>query len=138
MAKSNSHHVVHDPDGGWNVRRSGSSRISRHFDTKLQAVDVAREVSRNQGTELFIHGMNGRIQARDSHGNDPFPPKGYRSQGHRGRLGHYQVRTACPASIAPDRARRAYHAATNRPASIRGGGDDVFGAAEHQTGGDLR
>jgi hypothetical protein len=25
---------------------------------------------------LFIHGRNGQIRGRDSHGNDPFPPKG--------------------------------------------------------------
>lgn len=75
MANS-SHHVVPNPDGGWNVRRDGADRISGHFQTKIQAVDAAREISQNQRTELFIHGKNGRIQARDSHGNDPFPPKG--------------------------------------------------------------
>jgi hypothetical protein len=25
---------------------------------------------------LLIHGRDGRIRARDSHGHDPFPPKG--------------------------------------------------------------
>ena len=44
--------------------------------TKREAIDAAREVSRNQGTELFIHGRDGRIQSRDSHGGDPFPPRG--------------------------------------------------------------
>ncbi|WP_143808521.1 DUF2188 domain-containing protein, partial [Pantoea rodasii] len=29
-----------------------------------------------QGSELLIHGENGRIRAKDSHGKDPFPPKG--------------------------------------------------------------
>ena len=36
----------------------------------------AREIARNQESELLIHGQNGRIRARDSYGNDPFPPKG--------------------------------------------------------------
>jgi len=76
MAKNQSHHVVPDPDGGWNVRRGGADRISGHFRTKADAVDAARQISRNQRTELFIHGQDGQIQARDSHGNDPFPPKG--------------------------------------------------------------
>ncbi len=76
MAQSKSHHVVPSPEGGWNVRRGCAVRISGHFDTKIQAVDAARGISRNQRTELFIHGQNGRIQSRDSHGNDPFPPKG--------------------------------------------------------------
>lgn len=76
MAKSKSHHVVPGSDGGWNVRKGGANRISGHFDTKIKAVNAARTISQHQNTELFIHGMNGQIQARDSHGNDPFPPKG--------------------------------------------------------------
>ena len=76
MASNDSHHVVHNPDGRWDVKRSGASRASGHFDTKKDAVDAARQVSRNQHTELFIHGIDGQIQRRDSHGNDPHPPKG--------------------------------------------------------------
>lgn len=71
-----SHHVVPNPDGGWDVKRGGGQRASKHCDTKADAVAAAREISRNQGTELVIHGANGRIQSSDSHGNDPFPPKG--------------------------------------------------------------
>ena len=70
------HHVVHDPNGGWNVKRGGSQRASGHYDTKEQAVEAGRIISRNQGTEFIIHGMDGKIQSSDSHGNDPFPPKG--------------------------------------------------------------
>ncbi len=73
---SNSHHVVHNPDGGWDIKRAGASRSSGHFDTKKEAEDAGRQISRNQGTELVIHGLDGKIQRRDSHGNDPYPPKG--------------------------------------------------------------
>ena len=69
MAKT--HHVVPDPQGGWNVKKGGSSRASAHTETKQQAVDLGREISRNQGTEFFIHGKDGVIQQKDSHGNDP-------------------------------------------------------------------
>ena len=71
-----SHHVVHNPDGGWDVRRSNSERSSGHFDRKQDAIDTGREISRNQKTEFVIHGVNGKIQQKDSHGNDPFPPQG--------------------------------------------------------------
>lgn len=71
-----SHHVVPNPDGGWDVRRGGADRASGHFDTKQEAVDYGREVSRNQGTELRIHNRDGRIGGSDSHGRDPNPPKG--------------------------------------------------------------
>ena len=69
MARGKSHHVVPAPEGGWNVRRSGSALASGRFQTKIEAVDAAREISRNHGAELFIHGQNAQIQARDSHGN---------------------------------------------------------------------
>ena len=72
----NTHHVVPNPDGGWDVKRGGAHRSSGHFDTKREAVDAGRTISRNQGTELIVHGMNGRIQSCDSHGHDPYPPKG--------------------------------------------------------------
>jgi Uncharacterized protein conserved in bacteria (DUF2188) len=71
-----SHHVVPNPDGGWDVRRGGSERSSGHFETKQVAVDRGREISRNQETEFVIHNRDGKIASSDSHGNDPFPPKG--------------------------------------------------------------
>lgn len=70
------HHVVPDSDGGWNVRRGGSERASSHHGTKREAIDAGREVSRNQGTEFRIHNRDGRIASSDSHGGDPNPPKG--------------------------------------------------------------
>jgi Uncharacterized protein conserved in bacteria (DUF2188) len=70
------HHVLPNPDGGWNVRRGGSDRASSHHDTKREAIDAGREVSRNQGTEFRIHNRDGRIASSDSHGGDPNPPKG--------------------------------------------------------------
>lgn len=74
--KSGSHHVVPNANGGWDVKKGGASRASGHFDRKQDAVDAGRQISRNQGTEFFIHGKDGQIQQKDSHGNDDFPPKG--------------------------------------------------------------
>ena len=70
------HHVVPNRDGGWDVKRGGSARASSHHDTKADAVAKGRETARNQGTELRIHNKDGRIAGSDSHGNDPFPPRG--------------------------------------------------------------
>lgn len=69
-------HVVHNPNGGWNVKGEGNSRATLHTNTKAQATKAARTISQNQHSELIIHGMNGKIQSRDSHGHDPHPPKG--------------------------------------------------------------
>ncbi|MBI1927705.1 DUF2188 domain-containing protein [Candidatus Poribacteria bacterium] len=69
-------HVVPNPNGGWDIKQSGGQRSSGHFDRKQDAVDRAREISRNQKTELVIHNKDGKISPKDSHGNDPHPPKG--------------------------------------------------------------
>jgi hypothetical protein len=70
------HHIVHNPDGGWDVKRGGSERASGHYETKREAINEGRVVSRSQGTEFRIHNLNGRIGQSDSHGHDPNPPKG--------------------------------------------------------------
>ena len=68
-------HVV--PNGnGWSVRSAGASRATGIYETQREAVDVARSRARRQGTELYIHGRDGRIRERDSYGTDPSPPKG--------------------------------------------------------------
>lgn len=71
-----SHHVVPSPSGGWDIKKGGADRSSGHFDKKVNAVDTARRISQNQNSELVIHNKNGRISQSDSHGNDPYPPKG--------------------------------------------------------------
>jgi len=70
------HHVVPNPQGGWDVRRGGAERSSGHFENKDSAISAGRDISRNQGTELRIHNRDGRIAISDSHGHDSFPPKG--------------------------------------------------------------
>lgn len=74
MSKRNQHVVPHQ--SGWAVKPAGGTKASAVFPTQREAIDRAREVSRNQGSELLIHGQDGRIRARDSHGRDPHPPKG--------------------------------------------------------------
>ncbi|MGF1716699.1 DUF2188 domain-containing protein [Photobacterium chitinilyticum] len=74
MTKST--HVVPNSGGGWDIQQSGGQRSSGHFDTKKEATDRARTISQNQQTELVIHNQDGKIAGKDSHGNDPYPPKG--------------------------------------------------------------
>ena len=68
-------HVV--PNAGkWSVRAAGAQRASKTFATQQEAIEDAREKARRQGTELYIHGRDGRIRERNSYGRDPYPPKG--------------------------------------------------------------
>jgi hypothetical protein len=68
-------HVVPNGDR-WGVRGEGNSRLTSLHDTQSDAAAAAREIARNQGSELFIHRPNGQIRERNSYGNDPYPPEG--------------------------------------------------------------
>lgn len=69
-------HVTPHPDGGWQVKGEKNEKATVRTDTQKEAIGIAREITINQASELVIHGTDGRIRQKDSHGNDPFPPKG--------------------------------------------------------------
>jgi len=73
MAKTQQ--VVPKNTGGWDVKKGGSEKATKHFDIKRRAVDYARELAKNQEAELVIHTKDGRISEKDSYGNDPCPLK---------------------------------------------------------------
>ena len=68
-------HRVMPHEDGWQVKRDGGERASRVTGTKAEAETLGRTISRNQETELQVHGRDGRIQRSDSHGRDPNPPR---------------------------------------------------------------
>ena len=74
MGKKNQH-VVPTGDGNWGVRGEGNSRITKKTPTQSGSIDIAAEIAKNQGTDVVIHGRDGKIRDRDSYGNDPNPPK---------------------------------------------------------------
>ncbi len=69
------HHVVPNSEGGWDIKRGGANQASGHFSHKTNAIERAREISRNKKTELIIHNRDGKISGTDSHGGDPCPPR---------------------------------------------------------------
>ncbi|MHA1360759.1 MAG: DUF2188 domain-containing protein [Candidatus Helarchaeota archaeon] len=73
MGKKNQH-VVPD-DKGWAGKGEGNKRNTAITPTKKEAEQIARNIAKNQRSELFIHERNGKIQDRDSYGSDPCPPK---------------------------------------------------------------
>ena len=75
MSKRNQHVV---PRGGsWAVRGEGNRRDTSVHPTQSDAIEAAREIARNQESELFIHRPDGpsRIRDRNTYGRDPFPPR---------------------------------------------------------------
>ncbi|WP_409028536.1 DUF2188 domain-containing protein [Janthinobacterium sp. SUN098] len=75
MSTKRNQHVVPRADG-WAVKGENTQRATELFDRKSDAVQRAREIAQNQGTELVVHKQDGKIEYKDSHGKDPFPPKG--------------------------------------------------------------
>jgi hypothetical protein len=75
MTARRGQHVV-PSEAGWSVRKSGASRATRTFATQQDAIDAATRIARNQRTEVYVHGRDGRIRERNSYGTDPNPPRG--------------------------------------------------------------
>ena len=73
MAKKDQHVVPHD--GGWAVRGAGNKKVTRRTRTQKEAIDIARQIAQNQGSEVVIHRRGGTIRDKDSYGHDPHPPK---------------------------------------------------------------
>jgi hypothetical protein len=69
-------HVTPNPEGGWKVLAAGNDEATKVTKTKKEAVNLARKLAKDAKSELIIHGKNGRIQSKDSHGHDSFPPRG--------------------------------------------------------------
>lgn len=70
----NQHVVPHNDK--WGVRGEGNERVTKTAETQKQAIEFAREIAKNQKSEVVIHRPNGEIRDKNSYGNDPFPPKG--------------------------------------------------------------
>ena len=68
-------HVVPNPNVGWCFIGAGNSKTTKNITTKKEAIEVAKEIAKNQKSELIIHGKDGKIQDKDSYGNDPIPPR---------------------------------------------------------------
>ena len=74
MAKNQ--HVTPHKGGGWQVKGAGNSKATVVTSTQKEAIKIAKDIAKNQGSELFIHNQQGQIRERNSYGNDPYPPKG--------------------------------------------------------------
>jgi len=72
---ASAYHVFNNPEGGWSVKKSGSEKAIKVFDTREEAIEFAKEKSKQERNDLVIHSKDGRIQSKDSFGNEPNPPR---------------------------------------------------------------
>lgn len=61
--------------GQWAVKGEGNKKATKVTDTQKEAIKIAKEIAKNQKSELIIQGGDTRIRERDSYGNDPCPPE---------------------------------------------------------------
>lgn len=74
MAQGKNQYVVPTKDG-WGVRGEGSSKLTVKTNNKADALKIGKEIAKNQQSELTILKKDGKIQNKNSYGNDPFPPQ---------------------------------------------------------------
>ena len=74
--KGRNQHVTKRADGNWQVKGEGARCASFVTTTQGEAIKRGRQISSNQHSELITQLPDGRIRAKDSHGHDPFPPRG--------------------------------------------------------------
>ncbi len=72
MTKKNIHTVPYKE--GWANKKVGQDKPLSVHRTKAAADDKGTSFARKAGVEHVIHGKDGRIQDKDSYGNDPHPP----------------------------------------------------------------
>ncbi|MHA1280369.1 MAG: DUF2188 domain-containing protein [Candidatus Helarchaeota archaeon] len=59
--------VIPSTDGNWVVRKAGSTRATKSFDTQSEAINFAKKISRHQGVVLYIHKKNGLVREKNSY-----------------------------------------------------------------------
>ena len=73
MGKKDQHVVPHG--NKWAVKGAGNSKATKVTPTQKDAIDIAKEIAKNNHSEVVIHRPNGQIRDKDSYGNDPCPPR---------------------------------------------------------------
>lgn len=72
MKNKDKHVVKHEQ--GWAVKSGGMVTSIRN--TQKAAQQVAIQQAKWDGSDVVIHGRDGKIRAKDSYGNDPKKIKG--------------------------------------------------------------
>lgn len=72
--KRNQHVVPHN--NGWAVKGAGNGKATKVVDTQKEAIGIAKQIAKNQQSELVIHRPDGRIRDKESYGNDDCPARG--------------------------------------------------------------
>lgn len=56
-------------NGGWAVRGEGNSKDTSHHVTQQDAINTARSIAKNQGSEMLVQNLHGRIREHNTYWN---------------------------------------------------------------------
>ncbi len=70
------HTVFNSERHMWENKKEGSNKPLSSHQTKDNALDKGKQIAKKEEVEHFIHGKDGKIQERNSYGQDTFPPRG--------------------------------------------------------------
>jgi len=59
------YHVSKHSNGGWQVKREGSTKALKLFNTQAEAIAFAKEKAENQENNIVIHKKSGQIRKQD-------------------------------------------------------------------------
>jgi uncharacterized protein (UPF0262 family) len=76
MTKKNVHVVKSKNGDEWSVKTENSQKAYRNVSTQQEAIEIGKNVAKNNSSELLIHGVNGKIREKNSYGDDKYPPVG--------------------------------------------------------------
>ena len=64
-------HVI-PSNGGWAVKREGTAKASKIYDSRGNAIHAARDRAERSRTTVVVHGRDGTV--RRTYAGDPRPP----------------------------------------------------------------
>lgn len=64
---TNHQHVVPHPEGGWAVKGEGNERYTAVYRYQDEAIERARQIAINYGSDVIIHRSDGSIRDRMSY-----------------------------------------------------------------------
>lgn len=65
MKKKNQHVIPFG--GGWAVKAEGAVKVTIITTKQSDAITVAKDLAKNNKSELIVHGRNGKVRAKNSY-----------------------------------------------------------------------
>ncbi|CAB9494923.1 DUF2188 domain-containing protein [Alteromonas macleodii] len=59
------------PRGGWDVKKVVLSEPKKQHDTQAEALQWTKDVAKNQKSELYVHGKDGKFREKIAMGTNP-------------------------------------------------------------------